>query len=371
MKIGILTQPLGHNYGGILQNWALQQVIKSLGHSPVTLVYYGTSILVKLKYYIYALLYYLIKYKILHHNRSNTVAPWKRDFKYNLRKFIKKYIITTPYLPNIDDRILRKLKIDAILVGSDQVWRPKYNKNSLDYMFCDFGGELSTLPHSSYAASFGVKDWEFTAEESDKARRAVKRFDKISVRERSGCNLCSEKLGVNATHVLDPTLLLSLETYNELISDRIIKEDAENSVGIYVLDLTSSKKNIIDAICSKINLKPIYFGDRDSRGILKPLEEWLSMFNKCSFIITDSFHGTVFSIIYRKPFISIANESRGTDRFMSLLSIIGLESRLVYEGQNSIVSNILESNIDWDSVSKNLDNYKTISMNFIREVLEL
>src|SRR5690606_30541311 len=137
-------------------------------------------------------------------------------------------------------------KFSAVVVGSDQVWRPRYSPNIYNF-FLDFLKNNSTIKKVAYAASFGTEDWEYTEEQTREARELIKHFNAVSVRESSGVLLCDKYLNrKDAVHVLDPTLLLKAEDYNQLIN----KTKKEIGLFTYVLDETKEKLDFIKQ-CSK------------------------------------------------------------------------------------------------------------------------
>src|SRR5690606_19494961 len=259
--------------------------------------------------------------------QKNILTKKERELidKNNL-SFLKKYI-NRSVLINADNDLSEYFKnntFDAVIVGSDQTWRPKYSPNIYNY-YLDFLEENQQIKKIAYASSFGTAEWEYTTEETEKCKKLVKQFDAISVREAAGVDLCKNKLGVDATHLLDPTLLLTADDYSEIINRP--KENKE--LFTYVLDESKEKQDFINEVSQKLNLKQhtnqgISFNANVKRPleelIKPPLETWLQGFRDAEFVITDSFHGTVFSIINKKPFISLVNVERGASRFESFLS---------------------------------------------------
>jgi len=205
----------------------------------------------------------------------------------------------------------------------------------------------------------------------------AKEFNAISVREKPAINLCDIYLKVKADWVLDPTLLLKKEEYISLF-----KEEKNINVGMfnYVLDQDVTKQNFIKKIASTLNLK--HFNCQPKRSLtdklnftniddykFPSLEKWLKSFHDAEFIVTDSFHGTVFSIIFKKPFVSIINEDRGASRFYSLLNALGLEDRLVTD-VNNFDAKILQKPINYDSVNSKLEGLKKSSYEFLEKKLK-
>lgn len=370
-KIAILTQPLGHNYGGIIQNYALQKVLKQLGYQPETINRVGNrhtskvrSILSKAKQFIYK---HLLGKNILTKKDREQISN-------NNVKFLNKYI-NRSLLINADKDLaeyFKNKKFNAVIVGSDQTWRPKYSPNIYNY-YLDFLKDNNQIKKLAYASSFGTAEWEYTEEQTKIVKQLVKQFHAISVREAAGVDLCREKLRVEAVHLLDPTLLLTAEDYSELIN----QPKANKELFTYVLDESKEKQDFIQFIGKELKLKQHTnqaqkFDAKVKKTleelIMPPLEGWLQGFRDAEFVITDSFHGTVFSIINKKTFISIVNKERGASRFESFLTSLDLEDRLVYEVNNFDVS-LLENTIDYEAVHQKLKVLKDESLNFLKENL--
>ena len=307
MKIGILTQPLCANYGGFMQNWALQQTLKKLGHEPITIDYapcvgVKTYILENIKC-IAARLFFPNK------RRPYTHLYYKR--RNYFEAFVNENIICTKTVRRYSKKIIENYKFDALVVGSDQVWRPKYNLTTIEDMFFSFTKTVN-IKKIAYAASFGSSDWEFTELQTNKVRFLSRCIDYVSVREPAGVYLCNQYLGIDATLVLDPTLLLSKEDYYELIKN-VEKLHQSPYLAAYVLTPSLELENYINNKASELGLIPIIIR-ADSKAMLS-VYQWLAMIRDASYIITDSFHGSIFSIIFEKEFECLGNDDRGNSRF--------------------------------------------------------
>lgn len=336
MKIGILTLPLHTNYGGILQAWALQTVLERMGHE--------VKVLSRDKKYKLSLLVWLVKVP----SRIIKRIFWKKvdilgevhynkiqdQIRVNIEPTINEYI-------HRDKRYLEKINendYDCFVVGSDQIWRPKYIKSvlksTLENAFLGFAKSWN-VRRISYAASFGTDEWEYTPEQTKIASNLIKTFNAVSVREKSAQSLCLDNLGVNAEHLLDPTMLLKKEDYIEAF--KIHQEPkSEGSLMTYILDYTDKKKNLVDRISKDKGLISFTVGAKIDDGnasieerIQPRLQKWLRGFYDAEFVVTDSFHACVFSILFGKPFVAIGNASRGLSRFESLLSLFDLEKNLI------------------------------------------
>ena len=276
-----------------------------------------------------------------------------------------------------DEQMIRysqKKRFDAFVVGSDQVWRPKYSPNILNY-FLDFvEGHVIKL---SYAASFGVDSWEFTPEQTTRCKQLISRFQGVSVREKSGIQLCADYLGcTKAEWVLDPTMLLTRASYRSLLAAKNLPNQLSDCVLSYILDLSASKEAILQSVLDYFHY-PLYQANQGLQQLSTQhiagkatIEEWLLGFEKAKFAVVDSFHGCVFSILFHVPFIVIANKERGLTRFDSLLSLFGLEKRLISSPEDFSEAVLLQP-IDWVSVDAILESERKKSISFLQRYLNI
>jgi hypothetical protein len=351
MRIGIITQPLTTNYGGILQNYALQEVLRGMGHEPWTVDYN------KYSWWNWAdAMWRYIAHRILGHKAKRPLTPMEvRRNETPLRRFVCENIaLTKPRTRLVEGRVVKKYDVQALVAGSDQCWRPGYNKR-VEKCFLDFAAGWD-VRRIAYAASFGTDKWEFSEKQTNACSALAKKFDGISVREVSGVGLCKKYLGVNAVHVLDPTLLLRKEDYCKLCDSVPVQEPF---VFAYILDESPAK---IDDIKTFAQRKELPYFIKSAGPNVQPddtVELWLSYFRDAAFVITDSFHGTAFSINFNKDFYVYANAHRGNSRFESLLGLVGLEERMI----ESLPEN--EEAINWSEVNRKLDAERDNSMRWL------
>lgn len=378
MRIGILTLPLHTNYGGILQAYALQTVLERMGHEVVV---FDTP------------------------NRRFLPPLWKMPLSFTKRTILKIFgkidrvfierhynktrpIIAKKIQPFIDKHINRKEirsfynlqseDFDAIVVGSDQVWRVVYFPGlwlgqQIENAYLDFTKNW-TIKRIAYAASFGTNNWEYTEEQTKNCGQLLSMFDAVSVREENGVKLCKQYFEVDALHVLDPTMLLDANDYIELFKQKQTPKSKGNLLN-YVLDETDEIENLIKMVASVKKMIPFAVNNPYEEDETKPLnqrikpsvETWLRGFYDADFVITDSFHACIFSIIFKKQFIVVGNRERGMARFESLLKMFGLEERLVDE---KIDINTLQS-IDYDKVYNHYVQLKEKSLHFLLKNLIL
>lgn len=361
MKIGILTLPLrNNNYGGLLQAYALQKVLKDMGHEVwiINRVYKEPSFIRKC-----ASLgkRFILKYIFKKNKQSFFYKPTKEEKKIvatYAHQFIKSHFvhITKEITKNKDLLSLNKKEFDAFIVGSDQVWRPEYSPCVTNY-FLDFVKNETKIKRIAYAASFGVSNWKLTKKQTRDCSRLAKNFDAISVREDSGIDLCREFLHVDAVQVLDPTMLLDTKDYIQLVEN---EGKISSNLMTYILDKTDEKQQIINDASEKLKLSPFSVIPnkkltKETRADIKECiypaaTYWIRGFIDAQFVITDSFHGCVFSILFNKPFIAIGNLQRGMTRFNSLLKMFELEDRLVHVSDTNF-KNLFIKQINWTKVN--------------------
>lgn len=376
MKVAILTQPLKSNYGGILQAFALQSTLKNLGHDVVT-IDRQLNEKSKLHQTLSFLKYVAARIKPGTQPVRFNASQQNIIFK-NTLNFIGQHIRLSERIGSDQEmhKHFAKSTYQAIIVGSDQTWRPKYSPNILNF-YLDFLSDNHTK-RIAYASSFGVDKWEYNRQQTINCRQLAQKFDAISVREQSGVKLCKEHLNAHADTVLDPTLLL---TANDYISKLEIDTDNAKQKGlfIYILDNNEDKSRSATNISKLLNLtaftnQPAISSSKgDSKKIddyvYPKVETWIKAFHDAEFVITDSFHGCVFSIIFNKPFLAIGNQRRGLARFDSLLKLFKLEDRLITQS-SEITADRIERKIDWLLINSIIEEQKKQSLNFITRNLE-
>jgi len=330
MKICILTQPLGANYGGVLQAYALQKVLEDMGHTVTTLRFPVLLPWIPKGYKkpITTLLRFASKY--LKGNKSIACCDPDRQTRYayqELFRFVDSHIRCMPVSAPVSRKMLPDF--DAYIVGSDQVWRPLYSP-FLPNFFLDFLAD-APVKRIAYAASFGVDTWEADEEMTAIIRPLAQRFDAISVREESGVALCEEFLGVQAEVMPDPTLLLTAADYLRLCPAQENKQEAY--IAAYILDRGDRENSFIDRISTVMGLPVKNIGDLDWSIHSDSVESWIEGIAHASFVITNSFHGTIFSLLFKRDFCSIVHNGRGASRFTSLLRTVGIQDHLIDETQ--------------------------------------
>ena len=302
MKIGILTQPLHNNYGGLLQNFALQQVLRDYGHEPITIDWEPIPVPIWRKYASSAKCWI---YKCIFRRTSAYLPNYKPNAKENEiisrnnRKFIDKFLNFTEKLSSSKDfyNITVSEGLEALIAGSDQCWRPNYAGGHIYDMYFRFAERLN-LKRIAYAASFGTNLWEYTNEQTEECKRLIKLFNLVTVREQSGVELCQQYLDVKASHVLDPTMLIDKSVYEEVVKC-LNAPRSKGSLFYYILDPDNDKMKIVRLVAESKGLQqftvmPIYQAENRTKHNVKDeiekcvfpgVEKWLRAFLDAEIII--------------------------------------------------------------------------------------
>ena len=282
-KVGVIGLEHSINIGNNLLKYAMFIELSNLGYDP-----------------------YIVGMKIPGHNIS---------FIQNTTKVI---------LINSSFSEIKQHDFDILMVNSDQTWR-KWPVNNYKYFydiaFLNFA-EKWNIPKFVYGASLGNNNWEkFNKDDEKIAKMLLKNFTGISVREKGSINLIENILGIRPNFVLDPTLLIDKKYYLNLIknykgiissnNDYIFFYNINNLYNVTKLINKIKEEKKYKIYCTKYNIKDFIYGIYYSKGV-----------------ITDSFHGTVFSIIFQKPFITLINVKGGEERFNSLKDIFNIENRI-------------------------------------------
>lgn len=364
------------NYGCALQALALQATVRKLGHDAVTVLtrrHYSMAG-VPLSEKSYKFINKVLPKRFV---RSRYINEGRRaPFEEFINRNVSTHISSLPPSPS-DLKALNNF--GAYIVGSDQVWREEYAEipsNLFNYV-------TSTDPKLiSYAASFGRDDFSLSElKVLQKYSSLASRFRAVSVREKSGVAICEKVWGQKAVHVIDPTLLLEPEDYRAIVATSPPPNNFDGpGVFEYVLDKTDRTAAYSNQIMSLLGLDSSalvkYATDEDhdkshqqKRAIRVPsVEEWINNIDKASFVVTDSFHGCCFAILFNKPFIALGNPERGQARFTSLLSIFGLEHRLVSSPED--LPALVKEEIKWDEVNAALVHERSRGLSFLEKKLD-
>lgn len=360
-KVVLLTMYYDNNYGGNLQRYALAAILKNLGYDVTCLYIRQNWSHEGLKYWIWVTIKQFLKHYLLL-RRNEPIRLWKDEKE----SYIQQTSLTEPfyerYIPHTDvfygdrwlKRYAKKNRADAYIVGSDQVWRKLYvQRFGLGMWFFDFLPSSYVGKRIAYGASFGVNETEYTKEEQDFIRPLFNKFDAVSVREQSGLDILKQYgwISPDAICVLDPTLLLKSEDYIALVDAQKTKP-LNGRLLCYILDMDIEKEALIKEKSEELDLRPtIQSAGKDAT---LSVEQWLRNFLEAEYIITDSYHGLLFSLLFHKPYKLIINHSRGASRFDSVAHLLGFH---------------INEPIDWGEFDGHLETMRKKSIQFLENAL--
>lgn len=357
MNIGISTVHYAHNYGAMLQGYALKTYLESLGHHVVMTDRRHVSLTQwnpkswrkeswkgKLLYPKYLWKWYLPTYCT------------KRKREDYFENFLSRYLNVEDYTPDSH--------LDAIVYGSDQIW------SKFDYGFDDIWWgvqESNTSKRIAYAASMGMLDIQDNDEPY--LRNALARFDAVAVREKNlQDELNNRKLfAKEVERVIDPTFLLEKDEWLKINSKRIIEEPY---LLFYDFQIDEETDKIVRKISEEKHLRVIRLTDgvvhvnkEDGYMVTAGPREFVSLFRYADFVVSSSFHGTAFSIINNKPFY--VRQVWNTDRVKVLLETLGISDRFI-DGVDGVD---LSKEIDYSTVNLRIDACRKQGQKFLKSNL--
>lgn len=363
MKIGILTYHACFNYGACLQAYALQQVIKK-EHEDCLIIDYQSKKLIDINHPFCKMPKHpkeLIK--------NVTRLPYYSQLKRREEMFVD-FINHTQELTVrcSTDEDVRKVSelFNCVVCGSDQTWNldPSIRYETPLY-YMNFPKKQKRI---SYATSFGSWVKEFSTREQE-LLPWLREFEHLSMREESGVEMLKSK-GLECEWVLDPTLLLGQKDYDKIATNRVIEEPY---VLLFSWNGAKEAVELTKAVSDKLGCKAYYIVPPPRAmfsGIERKLDvgpkQYLSLIKHAEFVITNSFHGTVFSTIYHKPFIS-AIKDEVDPRRASLMKQFGLEDHLM-SPTNFNLDRIFAT--DFDKVEKNLEPLRKHSLDYLFNALK-
>ena len=250
------------------------------------------------------------------------------------------------------------------MVNSDQTWR-RWDENFYNIAFLKFA-EKWKVPKFIYGASLGYEEWKFTKEDEKIAKHLLKNFKGISVREKYAVELIKKFLGFEVQYVLDPTFLIDKKIYLDLIKNyqsNVIKEiNNDNYIFVYIIIESNIIQNYIKYVSKALKLKIFYINMFQTNQV----KEFLYGIINCKAVITDSFHGTVFSIIFKKPFVSFVNILNDRSRFNNLDEIFNISNRIFDLNSTPSIS-LLNQPIDYNP--RKLIKLRIASIDYLKKNL--
>jgi polysaccharide pyruvyl transferase WcaK-like protein len=357
MKVGIITFHHTPNYGATLQTYALSKILKCWGHDVEIIDYQPKKIV---EFYRRECIIIDKKMQINRRAIDNLIKAFKMRFFLLYRmKLSPQKCSERAELKNLAQRY------DIIIAGSDQIWCLDAYRGFDPSFFLDFvDGRITTK--ISYAASFG--ETTQLGKQKELICQLINQFDAVSVRDSNSLELIKEECNKEATKVLDPTLLI--EYYNILS----VPKSKENYLLMYTQKgLTLEQKNFIKLISKIKNLSIISIGkynDIATKNVIgiSP-EKWLGYFSQASYIITNTYHGTIFSLVFKKPFNVFYNNKK-SNKTGDLLKSLDLENRIISESNfsNPVDNNFF--NIDYTLVCQKLEENILHSKSYLLRAIE-
>lgn len=339
-KIGIVTI-VTINYGNRLQNYALQEILNKLGF--VTCTFKRDISLLGIKQ----------KIKVLTQTVFQTKGAKFRRFDSYIH-FADEIVTRDDYPNGINDRY------DYFIVGSDQVWNPHYDFVAGKCDFLEFARDNQKI---SYAASFGVSEIPF--ERKTEYAEYLKTFKAISVREKKGSKIVEELADRKATVVLDPTLLLDESEWKK-VEKKPVFSPKKKYVFVYALgDKTDRFKDKIKQSKEKYEIFDVRSLQKNGKELPVGPSEFLYLIRNAEEVLTDSFHATVFSIIYHKKFVTFNRPGLNMNsRIESLTELIGAKNQMTECGDLNC-----ETEIDYVNVDRILEEERRKSIDFLKNAL--
>lgn len=354
MKVGILTYHRSHNFGALLQAVATRVILQKLGHEVYYVDYFPEYHQEMYKYISWQHMSKLsTKGKISYLVNSIKNFPYKKERKKRFNSFIRTNI--SPYCKPLTDNF------DVIVYGSDQIWRKQKALDSINSIY--FGGVIKAEKHISFAASMGVIDLN----ESQKTcfKKYLANLNTISVREKDLQELIISLGFTTVYRHIDPTLCLPAEVWDKIIP--IKKEKSRGYLLYYNLYKESFNENAIYEYAKRLGLLVIAVSGTakgkstpNNRTTVGP-DEFINLIRGAEFVITSSFHGLAFSIIYHKPFITSFRHNAG--RAQSLLSDLGLLERLVPAQCKELP---MLNDIDYKLIEEKINNSRNAALDYLK-----
>ena len=355
-KIGVITWHKGPNYGSALQSYALQQVITSLGYESYLIEFQGSTNGIK---------------TIFNQKTKKILCFFSKGFRikyfYNQNKFVRDHNRLTSFC--YDEKSLKKATefLDTIVCGSDQIWAP--NLYDERYMASYANKNQRTV---SYAASIGLNEIPQCLVE--KYKKHLTSFYAVGVREEKGRELLHDICGISSQVVLDPTLLLDASEYRKLVKE--VKQISKPYIFCYFLKTDNQYKETVMNFAKERDLQivGISFKKSDGEWMLnfdgQAADGFLWFIDNAEYIFTDSYHCTIFSLLFHKKFFTLQRFQKDellcqNSRLIQLDTYFGIKSRFVSNG--SVVN---DYDIDYNYIDARLNDLRSYSISFLSNALK-
>lgn len=369
--VGIATLHTAINYGVYLQAYALQEKIRSFGYDTQIINYdkrvdkkqKKTSIQKAKKVWSHTKNFH----EIVERKKFNELPQSKKRAR-EFARFSNERFTLSPYCNDCEDvKTFAQEKFDACVCGSDQIWNPGHTQMNPFY-FLDFISSDKKIAYSPSVSCVSIPE-----EYKKDFYKKVGSFRFISTREKTGSSLIEQGLQRQCPTVIDPTLLFEKDFYEKIAVKKRLSE--EPYVLCYFLKFTDLHRRAVEIVKNRYNLKvvsiactPSVYKQLEGEKIFAGIEEFLALVRDAEFVLTDSFHGTSFSTVFRKPFYSLKNygdEGKFT-RLSDFLSEIGLEKRIVTKEN---IDALTVGSVDYTQAEKRLNEWISYSSSFLENAL--
>jgi hypothetical protein len=362
MNVGIITYHCAHNYGAMLQAYALCKTLEGKGNEVRFVDFYPMRAELKNKR---KLPVRNLRGLIVRGVEMLLYPVFKKRFL-NFESFRERYLPVTNVRYKTDAELEKVPPVfDAFICGSDQIWNME--QGGTPAFFLRFPtGKSKRL---AYAASFGRG--EVPEQYKEKLADWLKSYDSISVRESSGIDIIKNATGMDVPQVMDPVFLLKITDWSAIAKEAVYKGEY---IAFYSLEVSRELSDLVEFISGKFNIPVVVLG-KGGRFILKCKSkmaidsgpaEFLGWFKNARFVITNSFHATAFSLIFNKPFYSVPHSTRNT-RLESLLKLVDLQSRQITSLSTIKELNAEEiMNIDYSHVNSIIEAEANRSDQFLK-----
>ncbi|MBO5090565.1 MAG: polysaccharide pyruvyl transferase family protein [Clostridia bacterium] len=370
MKVGIITYHNAINYGAALQALATQETVKGLGANAEIINYTPKVISDVYKPFVFSKYGRTFKRSIIEGVRSVLSDVYYFPFITRKNNAFKKF---GDEFFDYSGKAFEKLeteresfkKYDVCFAGSDQIWNPDITMGFDPAYFLDFGKE--DMVRAAYAASIGRDS--FSEEEEQELTAYLEKFDFISSREATGAGVLRGMTDKTVETVLDPTLLLNSNTWEKVLN---IKSGKGGYIFAYTLFQNEKLNEFVEKLSKEknlpvvtINRRKIYSAEKQSFAGCDP-KKFVELIANADYIVTNSFHGTAFSVNFSKNFITFKNSARNS-RITDMLSMLGIIDRAVFDADAEMLK---MPEIDYSSVQEKLQHEREMSINYIKTVLE-
>ncbi len=366
LKIGLITFHRAINYGAVLQSYALQKVFDDFG-SDCTIIDFRCH---ELEHFYKPFLVYKgsLKYMIKQGIKMALVYHDRKKKKAKFESFVQKYLRTSESITNKAE--LDDADFDIFVTGSDQVFNPTITGADAEVYYLSF----TEKKKYSYAASFG-KDI-ITDIVGSLIKSNLNDYERISVREESGAQIIKQIIGRDASVNIDPTLLIDGTEWREIEE----KPKEINKPYILAYNMLTSKFifEAAEALSKQTGIDVVFVNHKNDKTRFQyhsfryyesfSPQEFLWLIDHAEYVLTSSFHGTVFSVLFKKQFLTVlsSTESRNV-RLFSLLHMVGLMNRVVVD--NCSISNITEK-INWDLIQNRIVDCRSDATSYIKQIIE-